>query len=168
MNRQLQVAKEGINFNPLVIFPEGTTTNGTGVMEFKKGAFFAELPVMPVYVKLHRFGPVNYADDITEAFQTVSLYMSSLTLSHLELHVMPIFRPNDYLFKAYLQELDTFGEMARWKVYAEAVRDVICERGNLHKEQVSHREKIAYGEYMQCQTDEQPESLFGKAGNAFA
>ena len=30
-------------YNPFHIFPEGTTTNGTGLLKFKKGAFFAEL-----------------------------------------------------------------------------------------------------------------------------
>ena len=29
---------------PLIIFPEGTTTNGRALMKFKKGAFFTEKP----------------------------------------------------------------------------------------------------------------------------
>lgn len=33
---------------PLVIFPEGTTTNGMGVIEFKKGAFSQLLPLQPI------------------------------------------------------------------------------------------------------------------------
>jgi lysophosphatidylcholine acyltransferase/lyso-PAF acetyltransferase len=33
---------------PLLIFPEGTTSNGEGVLEFKKGAFVAGKPVRPV------------------------------------------------------------------------------------------------------------------------
>lgn len=31
--------------SPLVIFPEGATTNGTGLIHFKKGAFASLLPV---------------------------------------------------------------------------------------------------------------------------
>merc|ERR1712226_1434129 len=33
---------------PMLIFPEGTTTNGEGILEFKKGAFVAGVPVRPV------------------------------------------------------------------------------------------------------------------------
>jgi len=33
---------------PLLIYPEGTTSNGEGVLEFKKGAFIAGAPVRPV------------------------------------------------------------------------------------------------------------------------
>jgi len=30
---------EGKNVNPLLIFPEGTTSNGRGLLKFKIGAF---------------------------------------------------------------------------------------------------------------------------------
>lgn len=36
---------------PLLIFPEGTTSNGQGLHAFKKGAFAAGAPVRPVVVK---------------------------------------------------------------------------------------------------------------------
>ncbi|CAJ1337809.1 unnamed protein product [Effrenium voratum] len=36
---------------PLMIFPEGTTTNGTAILEFKQGAFFSGAPVRPVLLK---------------------------------------------------------------------------------------------------------------------
>lgn len=35
---------------PLLIFPEGTTTNGEGLVEFRKGAFVAGIPVRPVII----------------------------------------------------------------------------------------------------------------------
>eukprot|EP00931_Biecheleriopsis_adriatica_P122938 TRINITY_DN97995_c0_g1_i1.p1 TRINITY_DN97995_c0_g1~~TRINITY_DN97995_c0_g1_i1.p1 ORF type:complete len:413 (+),score=67.87 TRINITY_DN97995_c0_g1_i1:49-1287(+) len=35
---------------PLLIFPEGKTTNGEGVIDFKKGAFVAGKPVRPVLI----------------------------------------------------------------------------------------------------------------------
>ena len=40
--------KLNIGFPKLLVFPEGTTTNGTGVMEFKRGGFIQLLPVQPV------------------------------------------------------------------------------------------------------------------------
>lgn len=36
---------------PLLIFPEGTTSNGRGLKPFKKGAFVSGVPVRPVVVK---------------------------------------------------------------------------------------------------------------------
>jgi len=36
---------------PLLLFPEGTTTNGRSMVDFKKGAFFTGAPVRPVLVK---------------------------------------------------------------------------------------------------------------------
>merc|ERR1719203_722051 len=35
---------------PLLIFPEGTTTNGRGLIDFKKGAFVSGRPVRPVLI----------------------------------------------------------------------------------------------------------------------
>merc|ERR1711879_236 len=35
---------------PMLIFPEGTTTNGEGLLPFKKGAFVAGVPVRPVLI----------------------------------------------------------------------------------------------------------------------
>lgn len=35
---------------PLLIFPEGTTSNGEGLLEFKKGAFTSGRPVRPVVI----------------------------------------------------------------------------------------------------------------------
>lgn len=36
---------------PLVIFPEGTTSNGTSLLDFKQGAFMSGAPVRPVLLK---------------------------------------------------------------------------------------------------------------------
>lgn len=35
---------------PMLIFPEGTTTNGDGLLEFKKGAFVPGAPIRPVII----------------------------------------------------------------------------------------------------------------------
>jgi lysophosphatidylcholine acyltransferase/lyso-PAF acetyltransferase len=36
---------QGKNFPPIVIYPEGTTTNGKHIISFKKGAFEAFFPI---------------------------------------------------------------------------------------------------------------------------
>lgn len=36
---------------PILLFPEGTTTNGDFLLPFKTGAFLAGLPLRPVVIK---------------------------------------------------------------------------------------------------------------------
>lgn len=40
--------------NPLLIFPEGTTTNGKYLLRFKRGAFLAGTTVQPVVIQYHK------------------------------------------------------------------------------------------------------------------
>ncbi len=42
---------------PLLLFPEGTTTNGRYLLPFKTGAFLAGEPVQPVVI---RYGEVGW------------------------------------------------------------------------------------------------------------
>lgn len=46
-DRQELIEQTG-DYTTLLVFPEGGTTNGSGLIKFKKGAFFAEKSVMPV------------------------------------------------------------------------------------------------------------------------
>merc|ERR1719433_1453745 len=39
-----------VGSRPLLMFPEGTTTNGEELMDFKKGAFVSGAPVRPVII----------------------------------------------------------------------------------------------------------------------
>jgi len=50
LDRQIRV--EGGKGNPILIFPEGCTTNGNGgLLQFKKGAFASLRPVQPICLK---------------------------------------------------------------------------------------------------------------------
>ena len=48
---QNHVENWNVGDRPLMIFPEGTTSNGTSLLEFKQGAFVAGVPVRPVLLK---------------------------------------------------------------------------------------------------------------------
>ena len=39
MDRQIEIEDKGYRWNPICVFPEGTTTNGKFLMPFKRGAF---------------------------------------------------------------------------------------------------------------------------------
>eukprot|EP01129_Flabellula_baltica_P008064 TRINITY_DN3177_c0_g1_i1.p1 TRINITY_DN3177_c0_g1~~TRINITY_DN3177_c0_g1_i1.p1 ORF type:complete len:489 (+),score=74.37 TRINITY_DN3177_c0_g1_i1:21-1487(+) len=51
ISRANQSYSEGEPDNPLLIFPEGTTTNGKCMISFKNGAFIPGTPVQPICIK---------------------------------------------------------------------------------------------------------------------
>ncbi|CAF0706534.1 unnamed protein product [Brachionus calyciflorus] len=79
----------------LLIFPEGTTTNGNCLITFKPGAFSPGLAVQPVLVKYK-----NRINTITWTWQGYSAYkVTLLTLcqfnNNMEVHYLPVYEPND-------------------------------------------------------------------------
>ncbi|XXQ36907.1 EF-hand domain-containing protein [Plasmodiophora brassicae] len=49
--QQIKERTQMDGFPPLLIFPEGTTSNNTTLLRFKKGGFVASVPVQPVALK---------------------------------------------------------------------------------------------------------------------
>jgi 1-acyl-sn-glycerol-3-phosphate acyltransferase len=49
-DRQELIESSG-KYVPLLVFPEGGTTNGSSLIKFKKGAFLAEKRVTPIIFK---------------------------------------------------------------------------------------------------------------------
>ena len=62
MKRQDMIEKDS-KYSKIVVFPEGRTTNGTYMLDFKKGAFAALKPVIPSYIK-YDFSMVSPAYEI--------------------------------------------------------------------------------------------------------
>lgn len=90
--RQEQVLRgEG---NLLLIFPEASTSNNKSIVQFKKGAFFHLLPVLPVGLKYSSpfFNPAN---DVLNVVPHMAL-MACQLVSTLELVELPVFAPNDH------------------------------------------------------------------------
>jgi|LauGreDrversion4_2_1035121.scaffolds.fasta_scaffold3961938_1 lysophosphatidylcholine acyltransferase/lyso-PAF acetyltransferase len=48
-NRQLENEKTGRS--PLLVYPEGATTNNKSIIEFKRGAFSSLCSIMPICLK---------------------------------------------------------------------------------------------------------------------
>ena len=56
VERQRMVEEDGVDYNPMCIFAEGTTSNGTGLLKFKRGAFVGLRTIIPVFAKVnHRY-----------------------------------------------------------------------------------------------------------------
>jgi hypothetical protein len=63
-------------------------------MPFKKGAFVGMKPIIPTYVKVSYLGYVSPTYDISEFWDLVTLIFSSLSITRVTIHVMPVFKPN--------------------------------------------------------------------------
>ena len=48
-----QLIEETGKYSPFLIFAEGGTTNNTGIIKFKKGAFYSERVVRPIFMKYY-------------------------------------------------------------------------------------------------------------------
>lgn len=64
---------------------------------------------------------------------------------------MPPFTPNEYLYKTHGSE-----GMEKWQIYAEAVREAMCEQTGLIKHNQSFKELDAYLNFMRGKSNEQP------------
>lgn len=87
---------------PLLIFPEGTTSNGEGLLDFKKGAFAAGVPVRPVLlVYTGQWDPASTSHKATEhGLEELSdAEWGAQFLGHLvhslEVRVLPPYVPTD-------------------------------------------------------------------------
>jgi lysophosphatidylcholine acyltransferase/lyso-PAF acetyltransferase len=87
---------------PMLIFPEGTTTNGEGLLNFKKGAFVPGVPVRPVIiVYTGQWDPANttYHDGENGPEEMSDAEWGAQFLGHFahEMHVrvLPPYVPNE-------------------------------------------------------------------------
>ena len=123
---------EGVNLH---IFPEGATTNNTHLIPFKKGVFSALLPVRPIVVK-YSSSYFNPAHDVMPMHIHFVILLSQI-VNHIEVTQLPVFAPNEYLFKTHMKT----GE-EKWQVYAEAVRQCMSDASGLPKSETTLQKKI--------------------------
>ena len=111
---------------PLLVFPEGGTTNGKVMTAFKKGAFASLKPVKPIVVRAWTLVGSSTRGDMMGLWHWSFLipFMNIITLP--ELLEMPVFAPNDYFWNKYW---DGKNEEEKWEVFAKAVRQVMAKTG---------------------------------------
>lgn len=98
----------------VLIFPEGTTTNGKAVCTFKVGAFAAGLPVQPIAVKYRwRFFDPCWSVDGPGMLGSI-LRMFVQFNNTMEVTFLPVYTPSE-------------AERANPKLYARNVRDLIAK-----------------------------------------
>ncbi|XP_058069121.1 lysophospholipid acyltransferase LPEAT1-like isoform X2 [Magnolia sinica] len=113
----------------MLLFPEGTTTNGDFLLPFKTGAFLSKTPVLPVILRYpyERFSP---AWDTISAVRHVILLLCQF-VNYMEVTYLPIYYPSK-------QEKEDL------KLYASNVRKLMARKGNLILSDMGLPEKRIY------------------------
>ena len=134
--------------NPICLFPEGTTSNGRCILNFKRGAFISLRTVRPVVAKVSNryFNPMY---DSLEYLPCLIMYVSSLCMYNLHLTIMPEFKPTYWMLNQHKDK----GKTA-YEVYAQCVREAMAETGGLMLEDRPIKAKLAYEDFMYGYTDE--------------
>lgn len=114
----------------LLIYPEGATSNGIGLLKFKKGAFASLLPVQPYTTDSHSLNlslAINYCMFVTA--HSLPLIPFSDFFGNgktLKLDIYPVFAPNDYLWEHHQKE----GEK-KIDTYIRVVREIMLEHSGM-------------------------------------
>ncbi|PSS31357.1 Lysophospholipid acyltransferase [Actinidia chinensis var. chinensis] len=113
----------------MMLFPEGTTTNGDFILPFKTGAFLSKAPVLPVILRYpyQRFSP---AWDSISGVRHV-IFLLCQFVNYLEVTWLPVYYPSQ-------QEKDDP------KLYADNVRRLMAREGNLILSDIGLAEKRIY------------------------
>ncbi|KAI4339873.1 hypothetical protein MLD38_024764 [Melastoma candidum] len=129
VTERVKEARENKDAPVMMLFPEGTTTNGEYLLPFKTGAFLAKSPVRPVILKYpyQRFSP---------AWESISgarhvIFLLCQFVNHLEVIYLPVYYPSQ-------EEKDDA------KLYANNVRRLMAMEGNLVMSDIGLPEKRVY------------------------
>ena len=148
MHRQVQIEEHDIKLNPIGNFAEGTSSNGTSLMPFKRGGFQGMRTVQPCFVTFET-GQIVPAFDTLEMIHLLIMLMSSLEPITCKLTMMPEFTPNTVMLEKHADK----GEEP-WEIFSWCVRDLISKTSGLPKDDnASYRNKAKFVDYMQFKTD---------------
>ena len=129
-----------------MVFAEGGITNNTGIIKFKKGPFYAERTIEPVFMK---FDPNAFSPAYNMPVIPLILMQLSRGFIMIDINKMPPFQPNEYLFETHKNsEGHEDRENERWETFAWAVRDAMITVGGFSTETYTMRENMVYEKYM--------------------
>lgn len=80
-----------------MLFPEGGTSNGTGIIKFKRGAFESENPVKPVILQFD-WNYMSPAYTISPLLLLILHFSSFLNSMKITVRDLPDFHPNEWMF----------------------------------------------------------------------
>ncbi|VVB11551.1 unnamed protein product [Arabis nemorensis] len=116
VNERVREAHRNKSAPTIMLFPEGTTTNGDYLLTFKTGAFLAGTPVLPVILK-YPYERFSAAWDTISGARHI-IFLLCQFVNHLEVIRLPVYYPSQ-------EEKDDP------KLYASNVRRLMATEGNL-------------------------------------
>jgi len=121
----------------LIIFPEGGTTNGKYLVNFKRGAFVGLRSVFPKIHLQHSW----FQSPSSGILEGIPIFFigSAIPFSWLEIIHLPVFKPNEYFFKHHQQE----GE-EKHQTFMRVVREIMSEASGLKLIDESVEDKFEY------------------------
>jgi len=125
----------GKSYPPILIYPEGTTSNGESIISFKKGAFFSLAPmrIMCLEYPKETFSP---AYDNLE-FVVIFLGLLSQFYNRIRVHDCGIYDPSHLNLK----------EESDWVIYSDKVRAIMSKCVGLPTYEIGYQEKMEYYKY---------------------
>ena len=129
---------EGTLFSPLVNFPEGTCSCGRNILRFKKGPFYALLPLKPVILKINQNSSFHLS---VGASNVVLHYFKNWChfINTIDYTILPTIRPVDFMF-----EHNKHLGKEKWEIFANVVRKIYAEVGNFIEVDMGMRDLNRY------------------------
>ncbi|GLI64841.1 hypothetical protein VaNZ11_008143 [Volvox africanus] len=126
---------------PMLLFPEGTTTNNQYIMPFKRGAFVAGVPVQPLVLKYDTSGRFSPTWDSMPGHLHIFLAMTEFSY-RVTCYVLPLYEPSE-------------AEKADPALYAENVRQMMVKYSEIPACDDTYADKLAFFKYIIEQMDQQ-------------
>ena len=140
IERQKEIM-EGKPVMPFMIFPEGTTSSGRHLLEFKRGAFYSLLPVKPNIILPNLNNEFHLGCGDTNVGINYGRTLTNLYVQ-TEFIELPIMTPNEYMYNNFA----SYGK-EKWEIYKEVAREIMCILGDFQK---SNSEFIDCNRYDYC------------------
>lgn len=98
INKRQEEVKMGL-YPPIILYPEGGTTNNTELLKFKGGAFRGLHSIQPILLKY--YSPyMSPSHDIMNVGSHI-LLIGAQPYTILTVKELPVFEPNEYFFKKH-------------------------------------------------------------------
>ncbi|EFJ47621.1 hypothetical protein VOLCADRAFT_91941 [Volvox carteri f. nagariensis] len=133
-DRMLRKFKDTSTELPMLLFPEGTTTNNLYVMPFKRGAFIAGVPVQPLVLKYDTSGRFSPTWDSMPGHFHIFLVLTELSF-RVTCYVLPLYEPSE-------------AEKADPALYADNVRQMMVKYSKIPACEDTYADKLAFFKYI--------------------
>ena len=130
---------DGTILTNLSIYPEGTMTNGTHLIKFKRGAFMTCLPLKP-HIQL-----IDQTEECTLAVAALPMhwhivYSCCYFWHNVTFIDMPIIKPTQYMYDNYKKEQEE-----NWMTFMNVTRNIMAEVGKFKTCEATFKpEKLDY------------------------